>query len=70
MNTSIKLNKKFYSIRSINQAIKDFNNIASFLMSENNDYVSVKITTEKEVDSIKYEFYNYILSLMKNEALV
>jgi len=62
----IKFNKHIYNLEAINQAIKEFKNLAEFSIKETNDFFEIKLDNingeVKEI--IKDEFANYVLGLM------
>lgn len=73
-NSVIKLdfNKKFYKLLSIRQAIKDFGACLNGNVSESEGYFhTTLVLKDKSLQhSIRHEFANYVLALMKNETLV
>lgn len=71
-NTDIKLNKKFYSIIAVKEGINDFKDLCNFEVSEEPQYIKVNIELKNGVDAdkVSYEFYNYVLGLMKNNVMV
>ncbi len=60
----LNFNSYFYNEKHIEQAIKDFNEICDFKKEDNN----LVLTPKKSIrlDKLGYEFYNYVLNLMKN----
>ena len=61
----LKFNELFYNWEFIGKAINDFCEICDIEKSENG--LLLKPKKEEDVDEIGYEFYNYVLSLMKNQ---
>ena len=67
----ISLNKKFYSIKAVKQASQDFKDICNCTIPKNkNIEISLKLKEDLDINTIGYEFCNYVLALMKNETLV
>ena len=67
----INFNKKFYNIKTIKEASEAFKEFGTFsLQDKEHISVSIKIKEKENAETIGYEFCNYILALMKNEALV
>jgi hypothetical protein len=67
MNMQIIFSKKLYSTKSVNQAIKQYAELAVFSVSEKKKEI---VVTLKNIDSdvknvIRDEFCNYVLYLMK-----
>lgn len=60
----IRFNKKFYTLPPIDQAIKDFNEVCD-ARKEGSDLI-LKPKQKETLDRLGYEFYNYVLGLMKN----
>lgn len=60
----IKFNKKIYKLNTIKSAIKDYQELADFKMSQTKEYIKVELKNiDREVkDIIKDEFCNYVLS--------
>ena len=67
----IKLNKQFYTIEAVKKAVEEFKEICKISLSDKKDIlVSLRLDTKEDVRIIGYEFCNYVLALMKSEALV
>ena len=67
----ISLNKNFYSIDAVKKAISDFKKVGNFSVSNKKSIiVSLKLKNSSDIENIGYEFCNYVLALMKNEASV
>lgn len=66
-NKFVKLNfnKQFYKEEFIDLAIRDFSNICEIKKEEGSIILKPK-EKELELDTLGYEFYNYILGLIKN----
>ena len=67
----ILLNKDFYNIEIVRKAADEFKEFGKFSVS-GRDKISILIESvdESQIGSIGYEFCNYVLGLMKNEAVV
>jgi len=67
----INLSKEIYSVDVIKRAIEDFSGVCKGSINEGN-YILVllELKDEEGLDIIGYEFCNYVIGLMKNEALV
>jgi hypothetical protein len=61
----IKFNEKFYKKEFIDQAIVDFKEVCDIKKRENG--LLLKPKEEVNIDELGYEFYNYVLGLMKNQ---
>ena len=63
----IKFNKKLYTIKAIQEAIKTYKELADFVLSEEENYFFVNLTNiDKELELvIQDEFCNYVLSNVK-----
>jgi len=67
----IRLNKNFYSINAVRKASNDFKNVCDCsILNKKDILISLRIKNHNDVNKIGYEFCNYVLGLMKNEALV
>ncbi len=65
------LSKDFYSVDAVKQAIEDFKGICDSSLSNKKDIlISLKLKTDEDINIVGYEFCNYVLALMKNEAIV
>jgi len=64
----IKLNRRLYHQRAIKLAIREYQHLANFSLSQKKDYFQVSLRNiDKDVKSvIKDEFCNYVLFLMKS----
>ena len=62
------LNKRFYNLKVVLTAIKDFDSICEIQLI--NDSIELEITPKQNIPYIEYEFSNYCLGLMKNNLLV
>jgi hypothetical protein len=63
----IKINPKFYKKEAVEESLKAF--------SDNFDYKIIddsliEIESEDDLETVKNEFYNYVLALMKNKSMV
>ena len=63
----IKINPKFYKKEAVEESQKAF--------SDNFDYKIIddsliEIESEDDLETVKNEFYNYVLALMKNKSMV
>jgi hypothetical protein len=64
----IRLNRKFYSETAVREALNDFKHVCKGrIVSE---AMAIEILPKDNVPFLKEEFYNYVLALMKNKALV
>ena len=63
----IRFNKKLYSRKAIEIAIEAYDNLAEFLVTENDEYFLVNITkVNSEVgDAIGDEFSNFVLAQIR-----
>jgi len=64
----VKLNKKFYNKKVVEEALNDFKGVCSGKIL-NND-IEVELSPKEGVVRLKEEFSNYVLGLMKNKTLV
>lgn len=64
----IKFNKNLYNLKAIKSAIKEYQKLADFNLSQKGNYIQVELKNiDKEIRQIiEDEFCNYILSLMKS----
>jgi len=60
----IKFNTKIYCQECIDDATQDFNEICN--IEKNKNWLLLKPKKEIDAEKIGYEFYNYVLGLMKN----
>ena len=67
MKKMIKFSKNLYTKKAIRNAIKDYNGLADFNVSETKNYIKVDIKNiDKGVENIiQDEFCNYVLYHMK-----
>lgn len=61
----LSFNTRFYKEYFIDRAIKDFSHICNIRKENNLIYLEPK-TEETRLETIGYEFYNYVLALIKN----
>ncbi|MBL7056012.1 hypothetical protein ISS07_03825 [Candidatus Woesearchaeota archaeon] len=61
----VSFNEKFYKEDAINQAIADFKQACDIKKNENG--LLMKPKGNIDIDTLGYEFYNYVLGLMKNK---
>ena len=66
---SVKLNKNFYQIESINLAIKDFKEAAKIKIVEEKDYFIINIDPIENHPFLKEEFVNYVLGINKTKRV-
>jgi len=68
----ISLNKEFYNIQAIKEAIIDFEEICDGELNEDikNYTLILKLKEQNDLCNIGYEFCNYVLGLIKNEYLI
>ena len=68
MAGSVKLNKQFYCLQAIRQAIEAYKHLAKFSIHQTPRYYSIKLSSV--ADDFRYilkdEFSNYALVLSKN----
>lgn len=64
----IRFNKKLYSSKAIEIAIEAYDDLAEFLLSENDEYFLVKISSVNSEmgDVIGDEFSNFVLAQAKS----
>lgn len=66
----IVLNKNFYCIEAVKESIEDFKEICDSSVSDEEDIkVSLKPKEDLDIDTLGYEFSNYVLGLMKNKII-
>lgn len=61
----LAFNEKFYPRRFIEQAMQDYKEVCSF--SESKKGLVLVPREKKHLPIIGYEFYNYVLGLIKNQ---
>ncbi len=61
----VSFNKKFYKTESVDKAILEFSKICDIKRDENG--ILLKPKEKLNINVLGYEFYNYVLELMKNE---
>ena len=61
---TITLNNKFYSKEHIEKALKDFKEVMQGQIINNN--YDITLTPLEDIPNLEWEFYNYVLALMKN----
>ena len=64
----INFNKNLYDLKAIKLAIKEYKNLANFSLRRKGNYIEVELKdiNKKFRQTIKDEFCNYTLSLMKS----
>ena len=60
----LSFNEKFYDKKFINQAVEDFKESCD--IKKDKDFIFLKPKKGIELDTLGYEFYNYVLGLIKN----
>lgn len=60
----LSFNRLFYKIQFIDKAIDDFSEIC--YIEKNNDILILKPKMDIDIEILGYEFYNYVLCLIKN----
>jgi len=68
----LRFNNDFYTRESIEEAAKDFSEVceAKIEVNENETIVKLKTDSYDDLEKLGYEFFNYVLGLMKNRAEV
>jgi hypothetical protein len=67
----ISLSKSFYRLESVKKAAEDFKDIGIFKVKEGRTIdITINPNESSESLTVAYEFCNYVLALMKNEAIV
>jgi hypothetical protein len=62
----IKLNRYFYNKQAIEETKKEFNGVCTCDIEETGGYFLVSvIPKESDVNTLHFEFANYVLALMK-----
>lgn len=61
----VSFNKKFYKQEFINQAVLDFKRICN--IEKVKGKIILKPKEQIDINVLGYEFYNYVLDLMKNK---
>lgn len=71
-SVNISLNKKFYSPTAVKDAADAFNDFfdCKIIEEKNNIRALLNLKVKEDHQKIADEFCNYILGLMKNQALV
>ena len=64
----IKLDKKFYDLNAIKEALEDFKEVCEGKIL--NDTIEVQLNPKGDINNLDGEFCNYVLGLMKNNMLV
>jgi hypothetical protein len=64
----IRLNKNFYDRKSVEEALFDFGEICEGKIVS--DEIEVLLSPGEDIENISEEFCNYVLGLMKNNAIV
>ncbi len=69
----LRLSKELYDINVIKESVEQFSSSHECKFIDG-DYAIVEIVPEEDKDmdpkEIAYEFFNYVLALMKNKAIV
>lgn len=60
----LRFNSKFYTKESINQALNDFYSVCT--ARKEGDAIILAPKEGIDINMMGYEFYNYVLGLMKN----
>lgn len=61
---TISFNENFYDEESINKAAEDFKKVCQ--IKRNKDFIILKQKKKININTLGYEFYNYVLGLIKN----
>lgn len=61
---AISFNKKFYNEKFIDMALKDFSKTCG--VEKDRDLILLRPKEKTDINIIGYEFYNYVLGLIKN----
>jgi hypothetical protein len=72
-NNAVKiiLSNTLYPFDAVKKAAEDFRDIGDFTISKKNvTSIVIKLKDKDYISSIGYEFCNYVLALMKNEAFI
>jgi len=64
----IKLNSKFYNKGAIKEALRDFEGVCNGKIL--NEDLEIELETKEKLENLEEEFCNYVLGLMKNQALI
>lgn len=62
--TLLKFNNEFYDENAVQQAVSDFKEYCNISIEDNE--ITIKPKETSDLNIIGYEFYNYVLGLMKN----
>lgn len=66
----IVLNKNFYCLDVVKEGIADFKEVCnSSISDEEGIKISLKPKEKVNIDTLGYEFSNYVLGLMKNKII-
>ena len=60
----VNFNEEFYKKKFIDKAIIDFKEVCT--ITKNDEGLLLKPKEEKDIDILGYEFYNYVLGLIKS----
>ncbi len=60
----LSFNEKFYDRKFIDEAVEEFKEICD--ITKDNNLISLKPKEKIDLDILGYEFYNYVLGLIKN----
>lgn len=61
---SLSFNENFYDKKFIDEAIKDFEKVCDVKIDKN--IILLKPKEKTDLDTLGFEFYNYVLGLIKN----
>lgn len=61
----LRFNEQFYPKKYIDMAVDDFGKVCDF--KESKDCLVLKPKGKEDISTIGYEFYNYVLGLIKNQ---
>lgn len=60
----LSFNESFYDKKFINQAMEAFKEVCD--VKKDKEFIFLKPKKEVDIDTLGYEFYNYVLGLIKN----
>lgn len=60
----LTFNENFYNQRVIDQAVEDFQKVCEITKDKN--FITLKPKETLDINTLGYEFYNYVLGLIKN----
>lgn len=60
----LSFNESFYDKQFISQAIEDFKEVCD--IKKDKEFIFLKPKKEVDLNNLGYEFYNYVLGLIKN----